>query len=256
MTERTQTDCKKIDVIAFDADDTLWDNEPLFVTTKDKFLRLMSHYHNDPEWIAQKLDETEVHNLQYFGYGIKSFTISMLETALELTDGQIQVKDIREIVAFAKEMVSTPVQLFDHVKEVVHALSASYKLMVITKGDLFDQERKISQSGLAQYFTYTEVLSEKTPKTYTLILEKYQIDPQQFLMVGNSLRSDILPVIAIGGHAVLIPYHLTWGHENVIDHYEEQDGYVECDHIGLLSDLIERLNHDSHRGIETERNRR
>ncbi len=241
MSGKTHADFNTIKIIAFDADDTLWDNEPSFMATKDKFKQLLLRYHDNPGWIAEKLDETEVHNLQYFGYGIKSFTISMLETALELTSGQIQGNEIRQIVAFAKEMVTTPVQLFEHVQEVVHKLSESYTLMLITKGDLFDQERKIIQSGLEEYFTSIDVVSEKTPEVYRAVLGKYHINPRHFLMIGNSLRSDILPVIAIGGQAVLIPSHLTWGHENVIDHYEEQDGYYECDHVGLLPELIEKL---------------
>ncbi len=232
---------KNIDVIAFDADDTLWHNETLFVEIKADFIRILSHYHHDPELIARKLDETEVGNLQYFGYGVKSFAISMLETAFDIAGEAIQPKDIRKIVSFAKTMATTPVELFEHVHEVVRTLSVSYQLMVITKGDLFDQERKIYQSGLSHYFSYVDVVSDKTPQAYKSVFEKYGIDPQFILMVGNSLRSDILPVIAIGGQAVYIPCHITWAHENQIDHYEAQEGYYECEHIGLLPELIEKL---------------
>jgi putative hydrolase of the HAD superfamily len=229
-----------IDVIAFDADDTLWHNETLYLMTQDKFKQLLLSHHST-ERIAQELDETETHNLQYFGYGIKGFTLSMIETAIELTDGRIQGREIQEIINFAKEMLKAPVQPLEHVEEVIAKLSESHALMIITKGDLFDQETKIARSGLASHFKHIEIVSEKTSDTYERILAKYNIDPRRFLMVGNSLRSDILPVLAIGGQAVYVPYHATWAHETVINQGEEQKGYFECEHIGLLPALVERL---------------
>lgn len=231
-----------IDVIAFDADDTLWHNETLYSMTQDKFKQMLSRYHS-ADWIEQKLYETEMHNLEYFGYGIKAFTLSMIETAIELTEGRIQGGEIQALIDFAREMLDAPVQLLDQAQKVVAQLSETHTLMIITKGDLFDQETKIAQSGLADYFSHVEIVSDKTENTYRQLLVKYDIAPQRFLMVGNSLRSDILPVLAIGGQAVYIPYHLTWAHETVdLDEQdEEQQTFVELEHMGLLPDLIDEL---------------
>ncbi len=226
-----------IDVIAFDADDTLWHNETLFSMTQEKFVRLLVNYHNT-EWIEQRLYATELRNLQYFGYGIKGFTLSMIETAIELTDGQIQGREIQRIIDTAREMLRAPVQLLEHVGEVISRLAAVYPLMLITKGDLFDQETKIAQSGLADYFTHIEILHEKSETTYRTLFKKYQIDPQRFMMVGNSLKSDILPVLALGGQAVYIPYHITWMHETVVPDAATSAQYVTLEHIGLLPALL------------------
>lgn len=233
-------DSKTIRVIAFDADDTLWHNESLFVAAKNKLQELLSRY-SVSKPVVQRLDETEIHNLRYFGYGTKSFTLSMIEAAIELTNGQIKGRDVQEIITIGKEMLTTPVELFEHVQEIVRKLAESYQLMLITKGDLLDQERKIAQSGLAPYFTYIEIVSNKISETYEGILAKHNIKPQEFLMVGNSLRSDILPVIAAGGHAVHIPHHFTWSHEIVAVHEDTQQEYFECEHIGLLPELVEKL---------------
>ena len=170
-----------IDVIAFDADDTLWHNESLFAMTQGKFKQLLAPY-CAAEKVQEQLDETERHNLRYFGYGIKGFTLSMVETAIELTDGRIRGREIQEILTFAKEMLTTPVQLFDHVEDVLATLAESYLLMLITKGDLFDQEAKLARSGLATYFSHIEIISEKTQARYKAILTKYTIAPQRFLM--------------------------------------------------------------------------
>ncbi len=226
-----------IDMIAFDADDTLWHNETLFSMTQEKFVRLLANYHST-EWIEQRLYATELRNLHYFGYGIKGFTLSMIETAIELTDGQIQGREIQRIIDTAREMLRAPVQLLEHVAEVVSRLAAVYPLMLITKGDLFDQETKIAQSGLADYFTHIEILHEKSETTYRTLFKKYQIDPQRFMMVGNSLKSDILPVLALGGQAVYIPYHITWMHETVAPDAATSAQYVTLEHIGLLPALL------------------
>lgn len=224
--------------IAFDADDTLWHNETIYSLTQDKLKQLLSTYRNT-DTLEDDLYAVERRNLHYFGYGIKSFTLSMIETAIELTDGQVQGRDIEQIINFAREMLETPTQLLDHVEETVTALSQTHKLMIITKGDLFDQETKIAQSGLADYFTHIEIVSEKTPDIYKTLLNKYSINPTHFLMVGNSLRSDVLPVVEIGGQAVHIPYHITWQHETAAR--ESHADYVELEHIGLLPALIETL---------------
>lgn len=228
------------DVIAFDADDTLWQNETLFAATKDKFKQLLAPYCS-PETIQEHLDHTEIRNLRYFGYGIKGFTLSMIETAIELTDGQIRGREIQKLIEFGKTMLTTPIKVFDQVEDVLSHLAASYRLMLITKGDLFDQESKLARSGLARYFTDVEILSEKDPDTYHTLLEKHRIAAERFLMVGNSLRSDILPVIEIGGHAVYIPFHVTWIHENILPEDHTLKKYHECDHIGELPELLHTL---------------
>jgi putative hydrolase of the HAD superfamily len=208
--------------------------------TQEKFMQLLAGYHS-PEQIQHTLYEIELRNLNNFGYGVKGFTLSMIETAIELTGGQVGGVVIQQIIDFAKAMVHAPVELLDHVAEVVPRLAAAYPLMLLTKGDLFDQESKLARSGLAEHFRYVEIVSDKTITSYGALLQRYQIDPARFLMVGNSLRSDILPVTALGARAVYIPYHLTWAHETVADRDARQSNYVELEHIGLLPELIERL---------------
>ena len=229
-----------LDVIAFDADDTLWHNETLYTMTQDRFKQLLCRYRS-AEGIEDELYETEMRNLQYYGYGIKSFTLSMIETAIELTEGRVQSEEIQEIIDFAKEMLRAPVQLLEGVQDVILALSVSHRLMIVTKGDLFDQETKIAHSGLADYFDHVEIVSEKSPDTYRALLAKHRISPEHFMMVGNSLRSDILPVLAIGGQAVHIPYLVTWAHETVIGQDKVEKEYFELEHIGMLPELVQRL---------------
>jgi putative hydrolase of the HAD superfamily len=228
------------DVIAFDADDTLWHNEMLYSITQDKFKQLLSRYRST-NGIDRVLYETEMRNLRHYGYGIKSFTLSMIETAIELSGGRVRGREIREIIDLAREMLEAPVQLLEGVQEVVHTLSASHPLMIITKGDLFDQESKIARSGLADYFTYVDIVSHKTEDTYKTLLAKHNIHPERFLMVGNSLKSDILPIVAIGSQAVYIPYHITWAHELVVNPGKNRTGYFELEHIGQLPVLVEKL---------------
>jgi len=200
------------DVIAFDADDTLWHTERLYAETQVRFRRLLAQYHS-PEWIDERLYQTEMRNLQHFGYGLKAFTLSMIETAVELTEGRIPGREIQMIIDFAKEMLNAEVQLLEYAAETVARLAAAHALMLITKGDLFDQEAKIARSGLARHFRYIEIVSDKTRESYEALLKKHAVAPEHFLMIGNSLRSDILPVLALGGCAVYIPYHVTWAHE-------------------------------------------
>lgn len=230
----------KLDLIAFDADDTLWHNEPLYEEAQDKLKELLSTY-ADGETVDQWLYQTEMSNLMHYGYGIKSFTLSMIETAVELTNGRIEGSEVLQIIGFAKEMLTSQVQLLEHAEETVCALARSYELMIITKGDLLDQQSKLSRSGIGDCFRYVEVVSQKTQSTYAALLARYGIEPQRLLMVGNSLKSDILPVLALGGYAVYIPYHVTWAHETVDSQRVEHDGYYELEHLGQLPQLIERL---------------
>lgn len=228
------------DVIAFDADDTLWHNETLYAAVQERFKQLLARY-GDADWIEEKLYETEMRNLRWYGYGIKSFALSMIETAIRLSKGQIQAADIQTIIDWARHMLATPPQLFEHAADTIGRLSESFALMLITKGDLRDQEDKISRSGLRDRFTYIEIVSDKTSDMYRALATKHQIDPARFLMVGNSLRSDILPVLAIGGRAVYIPHHLTWAHENEVDQLPVRQGYFELEHLGQLPALVEAL---------------
>ena len=230
-----------IDLIAFDADDTLWHNETIFVTAQQKFKELLAKYHTE-EWIDRKLYETEARNLQHFGYGVKGFTLSMIETAIELSEGRISGTEIRTVVELGKEMLKAPVALLDGVQQCIDELLKSYRLMVITKGDLFDQEAKFAKSGLGERFWRIEVVSDKNKITYERILKRYDLDPGQFLMVGDSLKSDILPVVALGAHAIHIPYQTTWIHERVAPGELEEKEYFRLEHIGLLPDFLAQFN--------------
>ena len=183
----------RFDIIAFDADDTLWHNERLYVEAQAKFIELLSQYHK-PEWVNERLYQTETQNIQHFGYGIKAFALSMIETAVELTEGRISAKDIQTLIKIAKEMLSAEVELLAHVRETLPQLAKQYPLMVITKGDLLDQETKIMRSDLGEYFQYVEVVSHKTRESYERVLKRYSLAPERFMMIGNSLKSDILPI--------------------------------------------------------------
>ena len=227
-----------LDIIAFDADDTLWHTESLYVEIQARFGQLLAPY-QPAEQIAAALHATEMRNLPCFGYGIKSFTLSMLESAIELSGGQISADELKAVLKLGKRMLAAPVELLDQVETTVARLAQTHPLMLITKGDLLDQESKIRRSGLARYFKYIEVVSDKTAESYAAILAKYQVSPARFVMVGNSLRSDILPVVALGGAAVYVPYHLTWAHEMAEPSPAEQARYFELEHLGLLPAWVE-----------------
>jgi putative hydrolase of the HAD superfamily len=228
------------EVIAFDADDTLWHNERLYAGAQARFADLLAHYHS-PEWIQERLYQTETRNLQHFGHGIKAFALSMIETAIELTEGRLSGQDIQALIDTAKEMLTAEVELLEQVSETVSALARIYPLMVITKGDLLDQETKLARSGLSHHFQYVEVVSNKTREGYQRILKRYAFAPERFLMVGNSLRSDILPVLDLGGHAVYVPYDLTWIHEAAEPPLSGQQRYYQLEHIGSLPGLLEQI---------------
>ena len=223
------------EVIAFDADDTLWHNESIFTMTQIKFSEMLSSH--GQEVVDQTLFATQIKNLQHFGYGIKGFILSMIETAIELTDGEVRGHEIQQILDFGREMLAAPIELLPHVREVVEELSQKYSLLLITKGDLIDQETKIARSGLAEFFDAVEIVSDKTTEVYSKILKRHKIKPSHFMMIGNSMRSDIVPIVQIGGHAVHIPYSSTWEHEQ--DHpYVNKNHYSELKHMGMLPKLI------------------
>lgn len=228
-----------IEVIGFDADDTLWHTEPLYSMTEAKYMRLLSARYPRAD-IEALLYQTEIRNLEHFGYGIKGFTLSMIETAIELSGGAVTGREIQQIIDYGREMLRAPVELLPHVAETVETLAHSHKLMLITKGDLFDQESKVARSGLAAHFAHIEVVSEKDPATYAALLRRRAIDPAAFLMVGNSLRSDVVPVVALGASAVHIPYATTWVHETLHEPLDPAR-YHALAHMGLLPGLVASL---------------
>ncbi len=230
----------RFDVIAFDADDTLWHTERLYVAAQEQYRRLLSTYVS-PERVEAQLYEVEIRNLKHFGYGIKAFALSMIETAVELTEGRINGHDVQAIVNIARGMLTADVEVLEHVSDTLDALKAHYPLMVITKGDLRDQESKITRSGLAARFGHVEIVSDKSPTGYAAVMARHGIQPGRFLMVGNSLRSDIWPVLEVGGEAVYVPHALTWAHEAADPPPVEHPGFHQIEHIGELPALLERL---------------
>ena len=201
-------------VIGFDADDTLWHNESIFEHTHERYRALLAQYH-DQATVDRTLFATEMRNLELYGYGVKGFTLSAIETAIQLTDGKIRADEIQHLIELGRNMLAHPVELLDGVQETLAALAGRHRMLVITKGDLRDQERKLMKSGLADHFQHVEIVSEKNESTYATILRRHGIPVHRFLMVGNSLKSDILPVLALGGAGAYVPYHLTWAAERV-----------------------------------------
>lgn len=230
-----------ISTIAFDADDTLWHNQPLYNMTIERFADLLSRYH-DRDWITGRLDEIEAGNLAYYGYGIKSFALSMIQTAIELTEGRITGGELQNILDFTRSMLEAPIDVLPNVRELIGQLDPHYFIMVITKGDLLDQESKVARSGLGDLFDHVEVLSEKNPQMYGDLLKRLHIEPSQFMMVGNSLPSDVLPVVKIGGVGVHIPYHTTWSHEQIDISAAQRATYYELGDIGQLPQLLAKIN--------------
>lgn len=230
----------RFDLIAFDADDTLWQNERHYLEVQEKFAGLLARYHT-PEWIRERLYQAETRNLEHFGYGVKAFALSMIETAVELTEGRISGQDLQTLVDLAKGMLHGPMDMLEGIPETLELLKEKYPLMIVTKGDLFEQESKIARSGLVGCFRHIEIVSNKTAPVYRSLLEKYSLAPDRFLMVGNSLRSDILPVLEIGAHAVYIPHELTWQHEHADPPPAGQPRYGQLAHAGLLPALLEQL---------------
>jgi putative hydrolase of the HAD superfamily len=222
--------------LAFDADDTLWHNETLYAETQEAFRTLLRPFHDDA-WIDARLHDTEMRNLRRYGYGIKGFTLSMIETALELTEDRLDGPGVRKVLELGQAMLDKPVEPLPGVAEVLAELAGAYDLMLITKGDLFDQETKLAKSGLGRHFSRVEIVSEKDEATYRALLVRHGLRPGAFTMVGNSVKSDILPVLALGGRAVHIPYHLTWAHEVVASPVEAPFPVLESirDLPGLLA---------------------
>ena len=217
--------------IDFDADDTLWHNEVLFDASQRRLAAILDQYAPHAE-VEARLAETESRNISLFGYGIKGFTLSMVETAIELSRRQVTAAEIHEIVMMGKAMLDHPVELIDGVAEVLDGLRGSYRLMVISKGDLRDQRNKIDISGLAGHFEHVEIVSEKDASTYKSVLASRGVDPAVAIMVGNSLPSDVLPVLEIGGHAAHVPYRLTAS-------FERHDGDLSHPRLHRLERVTE-----------------
>lgn len=201
-------------VIAFDADDTLFVNEPYFQEVEQKFCILMYDYLSK-QGLSQELFKTEIANLDLYGYGIKGYILSMIEAAMKISNNTISLEVIEKIIDHGKELLQKPIELLDGVEETLEALKGKYKLIVATKGDLKDQQSKLHRSGLGHYFHHIEVMADKQELNYQKLLQRLEIEPSEFFMIGNSLKSDVLPVLEIGGFAVHIPFHTTWEHEKI-----------------------------------------
>ncbi len=209
-----------IKIIAFDADDTLWHNELYFQEAEHKFCALLEDF-LPQHTVQRELLQTEIKNISLYGYGIKAFMLSMIETAIRITDHNIKIESIEKMVAIGQSLLDQPVQLIDGVEDVLKSLKPKYKLVMATKGDLLDQERKLKKSGLANYFHHIEIMSEKKEPDFEKLIKHLDIQPEELMMIGNSIKSDILPILNIGGHGIHVPYHVTWAHEKVeavIDH--------------------------------------
>ena len=230
-----------IDLVAFDGDDTLWHNESLFSMTQARFTELMEPYVEDGD-LDDRLFATEMRNLRLFGYGVKSFTLSMIETAIELSHGRVSAHEIQAIIDSGRSMLEHPVELLDGVKQAIDQVSEQYPVMLITKGDLFDQESKLARSGLGERFEAVEIVAEKDETVYRRILSQRGVSPDRFVMVGNSGRSDMLPTLALGAWAVHVPYPLLWTHEHVDDdRLTAHDRYRRIESLAELSDTLRGL---------------
>ena len=225
----------KIEVVAFDADDTLWENELYFQEFEHKFCDLLKAYQPSAT-VSQELFKTEMKNLHMYGYGLKSMMLSMIETACRITDGTENMHCVEEIIKLGQELLQKPVTLLDGVEDVLLQLQGKYKLVLATKGDLFDQRRKVMSSGLMKYFCHVEIMSDKKEADYQKLLDTMKCNPRNFLMLGNSAKSDILPVLELGGYAAHIPYHITW-------QYETHDGNITSPNFIQLKNIKDITEH-------------
>tara|TARA_R110002072_G_scaffold1989_2_gene16369 strand:+ start:83973 stop:84671 length:699 start_codon:yes stop_codon:yes gene_type:complete len=226
---------QQIKTIGFDADDTLWINETFFRDGEKEFAKLLTQFETENK-ILQEIYRYEIKNLDLYGYGVKGFVLSMIECALEVSNHQINSKLMEEILEIGKRMLAKPVELLPGVIETLEALQPKYRLLLLTKGDLLDQERKLEKSGLTKYFHHVEVLSNKKEKNYKDLLDHLLVPENEFLMIGNSLKSDVLPVINIGGEAIHVPFHTTWEHERV--EKTDQHNYQTIDSLLELKMLL------------------
>lgn len=227
----------QIKVIGFDADDTLWENEPYYRETEDKFCELLKEY-LPKDKINQELFETEIKNLELYGYGIKAFTLSLVETAIRISDAKVPASTIKTIIELGKEQLNKPNHLLDGVSDVLEALKGKYKLIVATKGDLLDQEKKLKKSNLLKYFHHIEIMSDKQMDNYKDLIKHLDIEPHELMMVGNSLKSDIVPILELGGYGVYIPFHVTWQHEYHDEEEVNNERFYKINSIKELPNLL------------------
>lgn len=223
-------------VIAFDADDTLWVNEPYFQSTEERFCSLLENF-SPQHTISKELFKVEVDNLPLYGYGIKGYILSMIEAALSISEKNISVDVVETILQYGKDMLNQPIEILNDVEHVLSSLKDHYRLVVATKGDLLDQERKLKKSGLAHYFHHIEIMSDKKEDDYIKLIKHLDINPNEFMMIGNSLKSDVMPVINIGGHAVHVPFHTTWAHEHV-ETLLTHENFKQADKISEVLELV------------------
>jgi len=226
--------------VGLDGDDTLWQNETRFQLTQSALRDLLRRHVPDAD-VDAHLADVEMRNLRIYGYGVKAFTLSMIETAIQVTDRRIPAADLEVILGWGQKMLSAPTELLVGVEAALQDLSRRYELLLITMGDLFDQESKLARSGLADMFKGVEILSEKNVDAYRAVLRRRRIDPKEFVMAGNSLRSDVAPVVALGARAVHIPYPLTWHHEQVPEDAMPLDGWHRLESISELGGLLDSL---------------
>ncbi|WFR95899.1 HAD family hydrolase [Rhizobium tumorigenes] len=230
---------RPLTTIGFDADDTLWQNEHFYQLTEKHFTELLADY-AEGDRVSERLLAAERRNLAHYGFGIKGFTLSMIETAIEITEGTTPARVIAEILDIGRDLLSHPVETLPHARETLEALAGHYLLVLITKGDLFDQERKLAQSGLGDFFDAVEIVSDKAATTYRRIFAKVGDGPERAMMVGNSLKSDIVPAIAAGSYGVFVPHALTWVYEHV-DEPKDAPRFHKIEHLGELGALIAKL---------------
>ncbi len=226
----------QITTIGFDADDTLWQNEQFFRITQERFQALLADF-ADPDHLSERLLAAERRNLGHYGFGIKSFTLSMIETAIEVTDERVPASVIRALIEAGQEMLAHPIELLPHAREAVERVAADYHVILVTKGDLLDQERKLAQSGLGEMFDGVEIVSEKTEQTYHAVFARHGTGPDEAMMIGNSLKSDVVPAIAAGAWGVHVPHSLTWA----LEHDEAPTGharFAELQDLGGLQALL------------------
>ncbi len=229
---------KKYKIISFDADDTLWINETYYQDIEKVFISMIAKY-GDVDSITDAIHKKEIDNLEIYGYGAKGFMLSMLETALEESEGSVSTEELNKIIEMGRGLINEPIVLLEGVKETLEKLTtAGYKLIVATKGDLLDQQRKLSNSGLEKYFDHIEIMSYKTKKDYLDLLKHLGVRPDEFIMIGNSMKSDILPILNIGGYGIHIPHHTTWAHE-LVDNIGEQDKLWVVEHISEVAEILE-----------------
>ncbi len=229
----------KITTLGFDADDTLWHNEHLFRLTEDRFAELLADY-TDPNGLKDRLLEAEKRNILHYGYGIKSFTLSMIETAIEVTDRRVPAEVVSQILEAGREILSEPAAPLPNVVETLQAVKNDYRLIMITKGDLFDQERKASGSGLDRFFDAIEIVSEKTPETYQTLFQRHGTGASEAMMIGNSLKSDVLPALQAGSYGTHVPFGTTRALEEA-DAPEASDRFFQIEHIGKVPELLARI---------------